>query len=73
MHICIFIKLCIYIIISILFQVSLATFGTYIFVSSDHYLDAKKAFVALSLFNILRVAINFAPMAVNKTIKVNVI
>lgn len=38
--------------------------------SSDHYLDAKKAFVAISLFNILRVAISFAPMAVNKTIKV---
>ncbi|XP_063401135.1 multidrug resistance-associated protein 1-like [Mytilus trossulus] len=52
--------------------VSLATFATYIFMSSDHYLDAKKAFVAISLFNILRVAISFAPMAVNKTIKASV-
>ncbi|VDI43442.1 Hypothetical predicted protein [Mytilus galloprovincialis] len=54
-------------------KVSLATFATYIFMSSDHYLDAKKAFVAISLFNILRVAISFAPMAVNKTIKVRVL
>ncbi|CAC5385161.1 ABCC1 [Mytilus coruscus] len=53
-------------------KVSLATFATYIFMSSDHYLDAKKAFVAISLFNILRVAISFAPMAINKTIKASV-
>jgi len=54
------------------FQVSLATFATFIFASSDHYLDAQKAFVAISLFNILRFAINFAPMAITETIKVNI-
>jgi hypothetical protein len=55
------------------FQVSLATFATFIFASSDHYLDAQKAFVAISLFNILRFAINFAPMAITETIKVNIV
>jgi hypothetical protein len=52
-------------------QVSLATFTTYISTSATHYLDAQTAFVAISFFNILRFAINFAPMAISEAIKVN--
>ena len=52
-------------------QVSLATFTTYIYTSATHYLDAQTAFVAISFFNILRFAINFAPMAISEAIKVN--
>lgn len=49
--------------------VSLATFTTYIFTSVSHYLDAQTTFVAISFFNILRFAINFAPMAISAGIK----
>lgn len=52
--------------------VSLATFTTYIFTSATHYLDAQTAFVAISFFNILRFAINFAPMAISEAIKASV-
>ncbi|XP_005090015.1 multidrug resistance-associated protein 1 [Aplysia californica] len=51
------------------FVVSLLTFLCYVFTSNDHYLDPKKAFVAISLFDILRYAINFAPMIVSDLIK----
>ncbi|KAK3735282.1 hypothetical protein RRG08_060049, partial [Elysia crispata] len=44
------------------FFVTLATFATYVLVSDSHYLDANKAFVALSLLNILRFPINLLPM-----------
>ncbi|CAL1530147.1 unnamed protein product [Lymnaea stagnalis] len=47
------------------FMVTLATFATYVLVSDSHYLDATKAFVALSLFNILRFPINLLPMMVS--------
>ncbi|XP_064596836.1 multidrug resistance-associated protein 1-like [Liolophura sinensis] len=43
------------------YLVSLATFATYIYASSDHFLDAQTAFVAISLLNILRFAINLTP------------
>ncbi|XP_063398260.1 multidrug resistance-associated protein 1-like isoform X1 [Mytilus trossulus] len=54
------------------YLVSLVTFATFVFLSKDHYLDAETAFVAISLFNILRFAINFAPMALTETIKASV-
>ncbi|KAK0042761.1 multidrug resistance-associated protein 1 [Biomphalaria pfeifferi] len=49
--------------------VSLLTFLTYVYISDDHYLDPKTAFVAISLFDILRYAINFAPMILSDVIK----
>ncbi|KAH9503693.1 Multidrug resistance-associated protein 1, partial [Bulinus truncatus] len=49
--------------------VALLTFMTYVFISEDHYLDPKTAFVAISLFDILRYAINFAPMIIADVIK----
>ncbi|KAK3589166.1 hypothetical protein CHS0354_018871 [Potamilus streckersoni] len=51
------------------FLVGLVTFATYIFVAESHRLDAKTAFVAISLFNILRFAINMTPMVIAEIIK----
>lgn len=48
----------------------MATFATYVLVSESHYLDAGKAFVALSLFNILRFPINLLPMMVSLVVQV---
>ncbi|KAK7488019.1 hypothetical protein BaRGS_00020764, partial [Batillaria attramentaria] len=44
--------------------VTLVTFVTYVLTSESHYLDAGKAFVSLSLFNILRAPINLLPMII---------
>ncbi|XP_021341468.1 multidrug resistance-associated protein 1-like [Mizuhopecten yessoensis] len=54
------------------FLVTLATFATYILTSDAHYLDAGKAFVSLSLFNILRFPINLLPMMVSYIVQANV-
>ncbi|XP_059141156.1 multidrug resistance-associated protein 1-like [Physella acuta] len=51
------------------FLVSLLTFLSYVYLSSDHYLNPKTAFVAISLLDILRYAITFAPMIVTDIIK----
>ncbi|CAG5123107.1 unnamed protein product [Candidula unifasciata] len=51
------------------FVVSLLTFLCYVFIADNHYLDPKTAFVAISLFDILRYAINFAPMIVTDLLK----
>lgn len=52
-------------------QVTLATFATYILVSPDNLLDAKKAFVALALFNILRLPINLMSQTISLLVQVN--
>lgn len=54
------------------FQITLATFATYVLVSETHYLDAGKAFVALSLFNILRFPMNLLPMIVSLIVQVGI-
>ncbi|CAC5389793.1 ABCC1 [Mytilus coruscus] len=54
------------------FLVTLATFATYIMSSTENYLDAQKAFVSLSLFNILRFPINLLPMMISFIIQTNV-
>ncbi|XP_063421679.1 multidrug resistance-associated protein 1-like [Mytilus trossulus] len=54
------------------FLVTLATFATYIMSSTENYLDAQKAFVSLSLFNILRFPINLLPMMISFMIQTNV-
>ncbi|XP_067674526.1 multidrug resistance-associated protein 1-like [Haliotis asinina] len=46
------------------YLVTLATFAAYILSSTDNVLDAQKAFVSLSLFNILRMPINALPMII---------
>ncbi|XP_012944065.1 multidrug resistance-associated protein 1 [Aplysia californica] len=54
------------------FMVTLATFATYVLVSENHYLDANKAFVAMSLLNILRFPINLLPMMVSFIVQASV-
>ena len=44
---------------------SQATFATYVLVDHSHVLDAEKAFVALSLFNILRFPLRMLPSIVS--------
>ncbi|BFZ09598.1 hypothetical protein BsWGS_12637 [Bradybaena similaris] len=51
------------------FVVSLLSFLCYVYITDRHYLDPKTAFVAISLFDILRYAINFAPMIVTDLLK----
>nr|AJG01605.1 ATP-binding cassette sub-family C member 1 [Dreissena polymorpha] len=54
------------------FLVTLATFATYILIDSNNQLDAQKAFVSLSLFNILRFPINLLPMVISYVVMGNV-
>ncbi|XP_053408516.1 multidrug resistance-associated protein 1-like isoform X2 [Mercenaria mercenaria] len=54
------------------FLVTLATFATYILIDNTNYLDAQKAFVSLSLFNILRFPINLLPMIISYVVQGNV-
>ena len=46
------------------FQVSLATFGTYIAISEDHYLSPDKAFVTMSYINIFNFLLSIFPLGV---------
>ncbi|XP_060068351.1 multidrug resistance-associated protein 1-like [Ylistrum balloti] len=54
------------------YLVSLATFVTFIYASKDHFLDPQTAFVAISLFNILRFAVNIAPAVITEVVTANV-
>ncbi|KAK3596597.1 hypothetical protein CHS0354_020940 [Potamilus streckersoni] len=54
------------------YMVTLATYATYVFTSESHFLDAQKAFVSLSLFNILRFPISLLPQIVSYVIQANV-
>ncbi|XP_050416423.2 multidrug resistance-associated protein 1 [Patella vulgata] len=54
------------------FLVTLATFATYVLSSTENYLDAQKAFVALSLFNILRFPMTLLPMLLSFIVQANV-
>ena len=57
--------------IIVYFQIGVATFSTYIFMSENHRLDAQTAFVALSLFDVLRGNLNYLPWLITDFIKVN--
>ncbi|RWS04145.1 canalicular multispecific organic anion transporter 2-like protein, partial [Dinothrombium tinctorium] len=51
--------------ISVIYRkVALASFGTYVLMDSRNVLDPNKAFVSLSLFNILRVPLALLPMLI---------
>ncbi len=54
------------------FVVSLVSFATYVLVDEDHVLDSKKAFVSLSLFNILRFPLTMLPMMITGLVQANV-
>ncbi|KAL1477414.1 hypothetical protein MTO96_017487, partial [Rhipicephalus appendiculatus] len=49
------------------FLVALASFAVFIAIDPNNILDANKAFVSLSLFNILRVPMAFLPMLITFT------
>lgn len=54
------------------FLVSLVTFGTYVLADDENVLTPTKAFVALSLFNILRMPLMMLPMMITNMIQVSV-
>lgn len=58
------------VIVSLTLQVALATFTTYLLVSPDNILDVEKAFVSISLFNIMRIPICRLPILVSDIIQV---
>ena len=47
----------------------MATFATYIYTTKEHKFDPQTAFVATTLFNILRFGLNVAPFIFMETIK----
>ncbi|XP_071095143.1 multidrug resistance-associated protein 1-like [Haliotis cracherodii] len=51
------------------FLVVLATFATYVLSDPNNQLDANKAFVTLSLFNILRVPMNLLPGIISSAVQ----
>ncbi|KAK4875040.1 hypothetical protein RN001_011462 [Aquatica leii] len=51
------------------FLVSLVSFGTYVLVDETHELDAKTAFVSLSLFNVLRFPLSMLPMMISNMVQ----
>nr|KAG5685655.1 hypothetical protein BaRGS_020897 [Batillaria attramentaria] len=51
------------------YLVTLASFATYILTSDSGYLDASKAFVSLSLMNIMRRPINLIPQVIPRIIQ----
>ncbi|NXY43194.1 MRP3 protein, partial [Ceuthmochares aereus] len=52
--------------------VSLATFAVYVSVDEKNILDAEKAFVSLSLFNILRFPLNMLPQVISNIAQTSV-
>ncbi len=54
------------------FLVSLVTFATYVLVDEAHILDSKKAFVSLSLFNLMRCPLNRLPNIITGLAQANV-
>ncbi|XP_076856191.1 ATP-binding cassette sub-family C member 3 isoform X1 [Brachyhypopomus gauderio] len=54
------------------FLVALTTFAVYVSVDENNVLDAEKAFVSLSLFNILRFPLNMLPQVVSSLVQTNV-
>jgi len=54
------------------FLVSLVSFATYVLSSEDNILDSKKAFVSLSLFNIMRFPLSMLPMTISGLVQCNV-
>ncbi|XP_049823779.1 multidrug resistance-associated protein 1 isoform X4 [Aethina tumida] len=51
------------------FLVSLVTFATYVLVDESNVLDANKAYVSISLFNILRFPLSMLPMMISNMVQ----
>ncbi|XP_021961754.1 multidrug resistance-associated protein 1 isoform X2 [Folsomia candida] len=54
------------------FMVALCTFGTYVLIDSRNVLDAQKAFVSLSLFNIISFPLAYLPTLVVQMVQASV-
>ena len=54
------------------FVVSLVTFATYVLIDENNVLDSEKAFVSLSLFNILRFPMSMLPMMIAGIVQASV-
>ncbi|KAL0984010.1 hypothetical protein UPYG_G00135860 [Umbra pygmaea] len=54
------------------FLVALTSFAVYVTVDENNILDAEKAFVSLSLFNILRFPINMLPQVISSVVQASV-
>ncbi|XP_076064714.1 multidrug-Resistance like Protein 1 isoform X2 [Oratosquilla oratoria] len=54
------------------FLVSLASFAVFVSVSPDNILDARTAFVSISLFNLLRFPISMLPMLISNIVQASV-
>ena len=54
------------------FLVSFVTFALYVMVSDQNVLDAKKAFVSLSLFNLLRFPLTMLPQMITSVVMASV-
>lgn len=54
-------------------KVSLVTFFTYVYTGDDHVLTAEKAFVCLTLFDIIRMPLAMLPMLIVYMIEVKYI
>jgi ATP-binding cassette subfamily C (CFTR/MRP) protein 1 len=54
------------------FLVSLLTFATYVLVDENNILNAKKAFVSLTLFNIMRMPLTILPQVVTTLVQTSV-
>uniref|UniRef100_A0A8C8J884 Uncharacterized protein n=1 Tax=Oncorhynchus tshawytscha TaxID=74940 RepID=A0A8C8J884_ONCTS len=54
------------------FLVALMTFAVYVTVDKNNILDADKAFVSLSLFNILRFPLNMLPQVISSVVQASV-
>ncbi|KAM6963812.1 ATP-binding cassette sub-family C member 3 isoform 2-T2 [Tautogolabrus adspersus] len=54
------------------FLVALTTFAVYVSVDETNILDAEKAFVSLSLFNILRFPLNMLPQVISSLVQASV-
>nr|XP_027211385.1 canalicular multispecific organic anion transporter 2-like [Penaeus vannamei] len=54
------------------YLVALSTFATYLLASPENVLDAKKAFVSISLFNLMRIPLIQLPTIISQLIQANV-
>ncbi|XP_034882734.1 canalicular multispecific organic anion transporter 2 [Mirounga leonina] len=54
------------------FLVTLTTLGVYVSVDQNNVLDAEKAFVSMSLFNILKIPLNMLPQLISNLIQTSV-
>uniref|UniRef100_A0A665WUG6 ATP-binding cassette, sub-family C (CFTR/MRP), member 3 n=1 Tax=Echeneis naucrates TaxID=173247 RepID=A0A665WUG6_ECHNA len=53
-------------------MVALTTFAVYVTIDENNVLDAEKAFVSLSLFNILRFPLNMLPQVISSIVQASV-